>query len=64
LRNYLLSYGIKDKTGIDLPNETSGLVSGIMTSPREIEYANAAFGQGIALLLPMEMIRALGLARQ
>ena len=58
LRNYLLSYGIKDKTGIDLPNETSGLVSSILKSPREIEYVNAAFGQGIALT-PMEMVRAL-----
>ena len=58
LRDYLLSYGIKNKTGIDLPNETSGLVSGIMTSPRDIEYANAAFGQGIAMT-PMEITRAL-----
>jgi len=58
LRNYLLSYDINKKTGIDLPNETSGLVSGILTSPREIEYANAAFGQGVAFT-PVEMIRAL-----
>ncbi len=58
LRDYLFSYGIKDKTNIDLPNETLGLVSNIVNSPREIEYANAAFGQGIALT-PMQMTRAL-----
>ncbi len=58
LREYLLAYGLKEKTGIDLPNETSGLVSNILTSPREIEYANAAFGQGIAFT-PVELVRAL-----
>jgi cell division protein FtsI/penicillin-binding protein 2 len=57
MRDYLLSYGIKEKTGIDLPNETSGLVANL-NSPREIEHANASFGQGVALT-PVEMIRAL-----
>ena len=57
LRDYLLSYGIKDKTGIDLPNETSGLVSNLNVT-REFEYANAAFGQGIAIT-PVSLVRAL-----
>lgn len=57
LKNYLLSYGLKDKSGIDLPNESSGLVSNL-NSPRELEFANAAFGQGIAMT-PISMIRAL-----
>ena len=55
---YFRAYGFGAKTGIDLPGEVRGLVDTSLGSPRDIEHANAAFGQGIGLT-SVQTVRAL-----
>jgi len=56
-REYMHAFGLGEKTGIDLPNEATGLVRSIDRG-YDVDYASASFGQGIAVT-GVEMIRAL-----
>ncbi len=58
LRDYFKKFGLDSKTGIDLPNEVEGSLKNIDSrEARDIDFATAAYGQGIATT-PLEMVKA------
>lgn len=54
----LKRFGFGLRIGVDFPNELSGNISNL-NSGRDIDYATAAFGQGIAVT-PLQLASAIG----
>jgi cell division protein FtsI/penicillin-binding protein 2 len=56
MTKYFNSFGLSEKTGIDLPNESAPLTSNL--NKGDVEHATVSFGQGIAMS-PIGTIRSL-----
>lgn len=56
--NYLLKFGLGELTGIELPGEISGTLRNLKNSFRDINFATAAFGQGVSVT-PLQLISAI-----
>jgi len=56
-KKYIEAFGFGSSTGIDLASETSGNLKNIEEN-KDINFANAAFGQGI-LVTPLQMASAI-----
>ncbi len=55
---YVRAFGIGEKTGIELPGEVRGNLKSLTGVRRDINFATASFGQGIAMT-PLRLIAAI-----
>ena len=56
-RDYMERFGFGARTGVDLQGEVSGDIQNILYTSRDINFATAAFGQGIAVT-PLQLVAA------
>lgn len=54
---YIRRFGFGEKTGINFPNEVAGNIANLQNG-RDVEFATASFGQGIAVT-PLQMAAAI-----
>ncbi len=57
--DYMHRFGFSEKTGIDLPGEITGNLKRLNPKERDIAFATAAYGQGVAAT-PIELVTAVG----
>lgn len=58
--HYLQKFGLGEKTKVDLPGEVSGNIGNLVSSQaKDIDFATASFGQGIAVT-PIQLATAIG----
>ncbi|MBI4087446.1 MAG: penicillin-binding protein 2 [Candidatus Liptonbacteria bacterium] len=55
---YLKDFGFSEKTGIDLPGELKGDLRRLNPKERDVAFATASYGQGVAVT-PIELITAM-----
>lgn len=56
-RNYMKQFGFGEKSGIDLQGEVAGDINNLLKTSRDINFATASFGQGIAVT-PAQLVTA------
>lgn len=56
--NYLLKFGFGELTDLELPGEISGTLRNLKSSFRDINFATAAFGQGVSVT-PIQLVSAI-----